>query len=64
MVLLYILVLILVAGVLFVVASTVFGRGEQLPPLPRATTASVLPASGVSRADIDAVNFTQTLRGF
>ncbi len=64
MVLLYLLVLILVAAVLFVVASALFGRGEPLPPLPRATTATVLPASGVTRADIDAVKFTQTLRGY
>ena len=64
MVLLYLLVLILVGAVLFVVASAVFGRGEPLPPLPRATTATVLPASGVSKADVDAVKFTQTLRGY
>jgi DivIVA domain-containing protein len=64
MVLLYLLVLVLVAAVLFVVASAVFGRGEVLPPLPRATTATVLPASGVTRADVDAVKFTQTLRGY
>ncbi|MBV8928757.1 MAG: DivIVA domain-containing protein, partial [Mycobacteriaceae bacterium] len=54
----------LVAGVLFVVASALFGRGEPLPPLPRATTATVLPASEVTGADIDAVKFTQTLRGY
>jgi DivIVA domain-containing protein len=64
MVLLYLLVLILVGAVLFVVASAMFGRGEPLPPLPRATTATVLPASGVSKADVDAVKFTQTLRGY
>jgi len=64
MVLLYLLVLILVGAVLFVVASALFGRGEPLPPLSRATTATVLPASGVSKADIDAVKFTQTLRGY
>jgi len=64
MVLMYLLVLVLVAAVLFVVASALFGRGETLPPLPRATTATVLPASGVTRADIDAVKFTQTLRGY
>ena len=64
LVLLYLLVLVLVAGVLFVVASALFGRGEPLPPLPRATTATVLPASGVTGADVDAVKFTQTLRGY
>lgn len=62
--LLYLLVLILVATLLFGVASLLFGRGEQLPPLPRATTATVLPASGVTGADVDAVKFTQTLRGY
>jgi DivIVA domain-containing protein len=64
MVLLYLVVLILIAIVLFGVASVVFGRGEQLPPLPRATTATVLPASGVTGADVEAVKFTQTLRGY
>ena len=64
MVLLYLVVLILVAVVLFGLGSVLFGRGEPLPPLPRATTATVLPASGVTGADVDAVKFTQTLRGY
>ncbi|EUA73325.1 DNA-3-methyladenine glycosylase I domain protein [Mycobacterium xenopi 4042] len=63
LVLLYLVVLILLALVLFGVASLLFGRGEQLPPLPRATTATVLPASGVTGADVEAVKFTQVLRG-
>ena len=57
LVLLYVLVLVLVAIVLF-------GRGEPLPPLPRGTTPTVLPASGVTGADVDSVKFTQTLRGY
>jgi DivIVA domain-containing protein len=64
LILLYLLVLVLVAALLFVIASALFGRGEQLPPLPRAVTATALPASGVTGADIDAVKFTQTLRGY
>jgi DivIVA domain-containing protein len=64
LILLYLLVLVLVAAVLFIIASAVFGRGEPLPPLPRATTATVLPASGVTGADVDAVKFTQALRGY
>ena len=32
--------------------------------LPRATTATALPASGVTGADVDLVKFTQTLRGY
>jgi DivIVA domain-containing protein len=64
LILLYLVVLILVAIVLFGLGSVLFGRGEVLPPLPRATTATALPASGVTGADVDAVKFTQTLRGY
>ena len=64
LILVYLVVLILVAIVLFGIASLVFGRGEQLPPLPQATTATVLPASVVTGADVDAVKFTQVLRGY
>jgi DivIVA domain-containing protein len=64
LVLLYVIVLVLVAIVLFGVVSLLFGRGEPLPPLPRGTTPTVLPASGVTGADVDAVKFTQALRGY
>ena len=64
LVLLYLVVLILVATVLFGAASVLFGRGEQLPPLPRGTTVTVLPAYGVTGADVDAVKFSQVLRGY
>jgi DivIVA domain-containing protein len=61
LVLLYVVVLVLVAIVLFGVVSLLFGRGEPLPPLPRGTTPTVLPASGVTGADVE---FTQALRGY
>ena len=64
LILMYLVVLILVATVLFGIASFLFGRAEQLPPLPRATTATLLPASGVTGRDVDAVKFTQVLRGY
>lgn len=64
MILVYLVVLALVATVLFGLGSVLFGRGETLPPLPRGTTATVLPASGVTGADVDAVKFSQTLRGY
>jgi DivIVA domain-containing protein len=64
LILVYLVVLILVAVVLFGVGSVLFGRGEVLPPLPRATTATALPASGVTGADVDSVKFTQVLRGY
>lgn len=64
LVLLYLVVLVLIAVVLFALGSVLFGRGEPLPPLPRDTTATVLPASGVTGADVEAVKFAQTLRGY
>ena len=64
LILIYLVVLILVATVLFALGSVLFGRGEPLPPLPRGTTATVLPASGITAEDVDAVKFTQTLRGY
>jgi DivIVA domain-containing protein len=64
MILMYLVVLILVSTVLFGIASFLFGRGESLPPLPRGTTATVLPSSGVTGADVEAVKFTQVLRGY
>jgi DivIVA domain-containing protein len=64
LVLLYLVVLVLVAIVLFGAGSLLFGRGEQLPPLPKGTTATVLPAFGVTGADVDAVKFTQVFRGY
>jgi DivIVA domain-containing protein len=64
LVLVYLVVLVLVGIVLFALGTVLFGRGEVLPPLPQDTTATVLPASGVTGADVDALKFTQTLRGY
>ncbi len=64
LILTYLVVLVLIATVLFGIVSFLFGRGEELPPLPRATTATVLPASGVTGEDVEAVKFTQVLRGY
>ena len=64
LILLYLVVLVLVATVLFGLGSVIFGRGEALPPLPRGTTATVLPASGVTGADVDALKFAQVVRGY
>ncbi|WP_100522612.1 DivIVA domain-containing protein [Mycobacteroides abscessus] len=60
----YLLVLIAVAAVLFVLGSMLFGRGEQLPPLPKGTTATVLPADKVTGVDVDAVKFSLVFRGY
>ncbi|WP_433611305.1 DivIVA domain-containing protein [Prescottella agglutinans] len=63
-VLLYLVIMALVGGLLYLAASAVFGRSEELPPLPAGTTATVLPAEGVSGADVRALRFQQTLRGY
>ncbi|MEV0945695.1 DivIVA domain-containing protein [Rhodococcus sp. NPDC049939] len=63
-VLLYLFVMALVGAMLFLVASAVFGRSEELEPLPPGTTITVLPAEGVTGADVEALRFQQTLRGY
>ncbi|MDI9915682.1 DivIVA domain-containing protein [Rhodococcus sp. IEGM 1379] len=63
-ILLYLIVMALVGGAIFLAASAVFGRSEELPPLPSGTTATVLPAEGVTGADVDALRFQQVLRGY
>ncbi|AKC38250.1 DivIVA domain-containing protein [Mycolicibacterium phlei] len=60
----YLLVLVAVAAVLFVLGSILFGRGEELPALPKGTTATVLPAEDVAGADVDAVKFSLVFRGY
>jgi DivIVA domain-containing protein len=62
--LLYVVIIAVIAALLFFVASVVFGRGEELEPLPEGTTATVLPAEGVTGEDVGALRFQQTLRGY
>ena len=62
--LLYMLIVALVAALLFLVASAVFGRGEQLGPLPEGTTATVLPVVGIHADDVRALRFQQVFRGY
>ncbi|WP_280502359.1 DivIVA domain-containing protein [Nocardia farcinica] len=60
----YVLIVGVVAGVLFLLASMVFGRGEELGPLPEGTTATVLPIEGITGADVRALRFQQVVRGY
>jgi len=60
----YVLIVGVVAAVLFLLASVVFGRGEELGPLPEGTTATVLPAEGITGADVRALRFQQVVRGY
>ncbi len=62
--LVYLVVMAAVAGVLFLLASVVFGRGEELAPLPAGHTAAVLPAHDVDGTAVRALRFQQVVRGY
>lgn len=63
-VLLYLVVMMLVAAVVFLLVSVVFGRGEELPALPPGASPTRLPASDVTGDDLRAVRFQLVLRGY
>lgn len=60
----YLLVLVVVAAVLFIIVSVALGRGEQLPPLTQGTTATFLPAEGLTGQDVDNVKLSLVFRGY
>jgi hypothetical protein len=49
--LIYLVVMMLVAAVVFLLASVVFGRGEELPALPPGASPTRLPSSGITGAE-------------
>jgi DivIVA domain-containing protein len=61
--LIYLLVAAVVGGVFFLLASVVFGRGEELAPLEPRTTLTTLPAAGVTGDDVRGLRFVQAVRG-
>jgi DivIVA domain-containing protein len=56
--------MLLVAAVVFLLASVVFGRGEELPALPPGASPTRLPSSGVTAEDIRNIRFQLVLRGY
>ena len=62
--LIYLLVMVLVAAVVFLLASILFGRGEELPPLPPGASPTRLPESGITGDDLRIVRFQQVVRGY
>jgi DivIVA domain-containing protein len=62
--LIYLIVVVVVAGVVFVLAGLVFGRGEELAPLPPGATPTRLPAEAVRGDDVRELRFQQALRGY
>ncbi|MBT1192273.1 DivIVA domain-containing protein [Rhodococcoides kroppenstedtii] len=63
-ILLYVVSIAVVAVVLFLLASVVFGRGEEMELLPPETTATALPAQGVTGRDVRALRFRLRPRGY
>lgn len=63
-VLIYLVVMAVVAGVVFLAASLVFGRGEELAPLPPGASPTRLPADEVSEQDVQDLRFQQVFRGY
>jgi len=62
--LIYLVVMVLVAAVVFLLASILFGRGEELPALPPGASPTRLPEDGITAEDLRDVRFQQVVRGY
>ncbi len=62
--LIYLVVMVLVAAVVFLLASVLFGRGEEMPGLPPGASPTRLPESGLTSDDLREVRFQQVVRGY
>ncbi|OQO90234.1 DivIVA domain-containing protein [Saccharomonospora piscinae] len=62
--LIYLLVMLLVAAVVFLLASLVFGRGEELAPLAAGSSPTRLPAEDITAEDVEAVKYQIVVRGY
>ena len=62
--LIYLLVVAAVGAALFGLAALVFGRGEELAPLPPGATPTRLPAGEIDGDDVRELRFQQALRGY
>ncbi len=62
--LVYLVVVLAVAALIYLLASLVFGRGEELEPLPPGATPTRLPATGVGGSDVRSLRFQQVFRGY
>jgi DivIVA domain-containing protein len=60
----YLVVMVLVAAVVFLLASVLFGRGEELPGLPPGASPTRLPESDLAGEDLRAVRFQLVVRGY
>ena len=62
--LIYLIVMIAVAAVVFLLAALVFGRGEELAPLPPGASPTRLPSDDITAQDVRELKFQQVFRGY
>jgi DivIVA domain-containing protein len=62
--LIYLLVVAAVGAAFFGLAAVVFGRGEELAPLPPGATPTRLPAGEIDGDDVRQLRFQQAIRGY
>jgi DivIVA domain-containing protein len=62
--LIYLIVMIAVAAVVFLLAALVFGRGEELAPLPPGASPTRLPSDDITAEDVRELKFQQVFRGY
>ncbi|WP_420121399.1 DivIVA domain-containing protein [Nakamurella sp.] len=60
----YLVIAAVIGGVIFALAVFVFGRGEQMAPLPPRTSPTELPDAGLTGEDVRSVRFAMALRGY
>ena len=62
--LIYLIVMVAVAAVVFLLAALVFGRGEELAPLPPGVSPTRLPSDDITADDVRELKFQQVFRGY
>ncbi|SFT74126.1 DivIVA domain-containing protein [Actinopolyspora lacussalsi subsp. righensis] len=62
--LIYVVIVLAVAAVVYLLAVLVFGRGEELEPLPPGATPTRLPPPPVTGEDVRSLRFQQVFRGY
>jgi DivIVA domain-containing protein len=62
--LVYVLVVGVVAGVIYMATALLSGRGEELEPMPPGATPTRLPARDLTGVDLRELRFQQSFRGY
>ena len=55
---------LVIAAVVFLLAALVFGRGEELAPLPPGASPTRLPSEDITAEDVRELKFQQVFRGY